>query len=68
MRRIGNRDLEERLFGLFRDDNRHEARRAQYSRLNPKTRGLPPRPPRLVLHLWEGELFVTEPCGSSEEQ
>jgi hypothetical protein len=60
LRRISTRELQQRLDGLLRLDSVYADKLDEHARRNPKTRGLPPRPPKLVLHLWEGELFVND--------
>ena len=60
MRRISTRELEQRIDRLLRLDSVYVDHLDAHAQLNPDTRGLPPKPSRLVLHLWEGELFVSD--------
>lgn len=60
MRRISTLELEKRLERLFGLDRAYADHLDAHARLSPETRGLPPRPARLILHLWEGELFVND--------
>ena len=60
MRRISTRELEHRLELLLHRDTVYADKLDEHARRNPQTRGLPPRPPKLVLHLWDGELFVND--------
>ena len=60
MRRISTRELEQRLERLAGLDRDYVDHLDAHARMSPETRGLPPRPTRLVLHLWDGELFVND--------
>ena len=60
MRRISTRELEQQIDRLLRLDSVYVDHLDAHARMNPETRGLPPKPARLVLHLWDGELFVND--------